>query len=195
MRYLALGDSISIDEYTGVRGGGAANQFAARIEARGADFQNLTSNGNLTEVVLEELDDVTVEPEVITLTIGGNDLALLQEPTADILPRLAAIGERLAGFGCTVIINTVYDPTDGSDAVGEEAGFRPELRAEYNALNAGIKAIAERHGFLLADLEALFHGHGVESSDPWFVQVIEPNLAGATAIAGEWLRLLEQRGT
>jgi len=37
------------------------------------------------------------------------------------------------------------------------------------------------HGFLVADLERLFHGHGVGPNEPWFVQVIEPNLAGATA--------------
>jgi hypothetical protein len=37
------------------------------------------------------------------------------------------------------------------------------------------------HAFLVADLERLFHGHGVGSNEPWFVQVIEPNLAGATA--------------
>jgi hypothetical protein len=42
------------------------------------------------------------------------------------------------------------------------------------------------HGFLLADLERLFHGHGTASNEPWFVQVIEPNLAGATAVAEHW---------
>jgi hypothetical protein len=28
--------------------------------------------------------------------------------------------------------------------------------------------------------------HGVASNEPWFVNVIEPNLAGATAIAEQW---------
>ena len=50
--------------------------------------------------------------------------------------------------------------------------------------------LAREHGFLLADLERLFHGHGVASSEPWFVQVIEPNLAGAGAIAEHWYELL-----
>ena len=35
-----------------------------------------------------------------------------------------------------------------------------------------------------------YHGHGVASDEPWFVQVIEPNLAGATAIAEHWYELL-----
>jgi hypothetical protein len=46
------------------------------------------------------------------------------------------------------------------------------------------------HGFLLVDLERLFHGHGTASNEPWFVQVIEPNLAGATAVAEHWYELL-----
>ena len=33
MNYLALGDSISIDDYTEVAGGGAASQFARLIGA------------------------------------------------------------------------------------------------------------------------------------------------------------------
>jgi hypothetical protein len=39
----------------------------------------------------------------------------------------------------------------------------------------------------------LFHGHGVAPGEPWFVQVIEPNLAGATAIAEHWYELLMSR--
>ena len=43
MNYLALGDSISIDDYTGQAGGGAASQFARLIGA--TRFENLTMNG------------------------------------------------------------------------------------------------------------------------------------------------------
>jgi hypothetical protein len=50
--------------------------------------------------------------------------------------------------------------------------------------------LAQEYGFLLADLEQLFHGHGLASEEPWYVQVIEPNLAGATAIAEHWYELL-----
>ncbi len=46
---------------------------------------------------------------------------------------------------------------------------------------------------LLADLERLFHGHGLASNERWFVQVIEPNLAGATATAEHWYELLTSR--
>jgi hypothetical protein len=40
----------------------------------------------------------------------------------------------------------------------------------------------------------LFHGHGVAANEPWFVNVIEPNLAGATAIAEYWYELLNNPG-
>jgi hypothetical protein len=64
------------------------------------------------------------------------------------------------------------------------------LRRRLNAVNGAIASLAGEHGFLVADLERLFHGHGVVSTEPWFVQVIEPNLAGATAIADHWYELL-----
>ena len=57
-------------------------------------------------------------------------------------------------------------------------------------MNAGIIKLAEGNGFLLCDLERLFHGHGAAASDPWIVQQIEPNLAGATAIARAWHELI-----
>jgi hypothetical protein len=44
--YLALGDSISIDDYTGVRGGGAASQLARKL---GLELVDLTLDGNTTQ--------------------------------------------------------------------------------------------------------------------------------------------------
>ncbi len=51
MNYLALGDSISIDTYTGQADGGAASQFAKLIGT--TEFQNLTRDGRTTAGVLE----------------------------------------------------------------------------------------------------------------------------------------------
>lgn len=189
MRYLALGDSISIDYYTGVEGGGAASQLALKLGALADDFQNLTRDGNVAEGVLAELERIRIRPQVVTLTAGGNDF-LLDRPAGEICQTLAAIAERLSALECPVILNTVYDPTDGDDAVGVQMGLRPSRRVEYEAMNRGIREIARRHGFLFSDLEALFRGNGAASARPWLVRVIEPNLLGATAIAGHWLGLL-----
>ena len=192
MKYLAIGDSISIDKYTGVPGGGAASQLAQLI---GADpFWNLTRDGNTTEGVLADLTQVPGVPDLITLTVGGNDLLLFRSDPEPILANIERIAARLNPWGATVIINTVYDPTDGDDNFAVSMGLPLELRQQYNRLNAGIREIAAQQGYLLADLEQLFHGHGVNASDTWFVQVIEPNLKGASAIAAHWRELLHSTG-
>jgi lysophospholipase L1-like esterase len=192
--YLALGDSISIDDYTGVTGGGVAAQLARKL---GVELVDLTRDGNTTRGVLADLARAPAAAEVVTLTAGGNDRLGGELPRA-ILRQLQQIAERIEPLGARVILNTVYDPSDGdNDVGGRELGLsRPaaiELRRRLNALNRGIAELARARGFLLADLERLFHGHGVASGEPWFVQVIEPNLAGATAIAEQWYELLMSR--
>src|SRR2546423_1826883 len=167
MNYLALGDSISIDDYTEVAGGGAASQFARLI---GADeVQNLTCDGCTTAGVLEALTCVTIRPDVVTLTAGGNDFlertfeVALRKPDPNWLADIAApairnleqIVERLAAFACPVIINTIYDPTDGDDSLSLQFGLPPESRIAYNAINDCIRDLARERSFLLSDLEAL----------------------------------------
>src|ERR671935_14234 len=63
--YLALGDSISIDDYTGVRGGGAPSQLARKL---GFDLVDLTRDGNTTRGVLADLAGAPPAAEVVTLT-------------------------------------------------------------------------------------------------------------------------------
>ncbi len=199
MNYLALGDSISIDDYTETPGGGAASQFALLIAASG--FQNLTRDGRTTAGVLDAWGEITTAPDVVTLTAGGNDYLqavwqALNTPagwglvSSRPLANLEQIADRLAAFNCPVIINTVYDPTDGDDSLLSTFGLAPTMakqaRTAFNALNDGIRALAARRGFLLSDLEALFHGHGAVSPQTWIVGQIEPNLTGATAIARHW---------
>jgi acyl-CoA thioesterase-1 len=189
--YLALGDSISIDDYTGVRGGGAPTQLARKL---GLELVDLTRDANTAQGVLSDLAHAPEAANVVTLTAGGNDL-LVGEPPRAILRRLDQIAQRVRPLGGRVVINTIYDPSDGDNDVGRRhLGLSRlaaiQLRRRLNALNGGIRNLADDYGFVLADLEQLFHGHGVASDEPWFVQVIEPNLAGATAIAEHWYSLL-----
>jgi lysophospholipase L1-like esterase len=160
----------------------------------GIDLVDLTRDGNTTQGVLADLARAPAAANVVTLTAGGNDLLLHHLPRA-ILRRLHQIAEPIQALGARVVVNTIYDPSDGdNDAGRREMGLSRfgaiELRRRLNAVNGGIVKLARERGFLLADLEQLFHGHGVASNDPWFVQVIEPNLAGATAIAERWHELL-----
>ena len=192
--YLALGDSISIDDYTGVPGGGAPSQLARKL---GVELVNLTCDGNTTQGVLADLARAPAAADVVTLTAGGNDLLGGEQPRA-ILRRPHQIAERIQPLGARVVLNTIYDPSDGDNDVGRrQLGLSRlatiALRRRLNAVNGGIAKLAGEHGFLIADLERLFHGHGVASNEPWFVDVIEPNLAGATAIAEQWYELLTSR--
>ena len=191
---LALGESISIEYYTCVPGGGAASQLARKL---GFDLVDLTRDGNTTQGVLADLVSTPASADLVTLTAGGNDL-LVGDPPRAILRRLHEIAERIQPLSARVVINTIYDPSDGDNDVGRrELGLSRlatiELRRRLNAINGGIRNLASERGFLLADLERLFHGHGLASNDPWFVQVIEPNFAGATAIADHWHELLTSR--
>jgi lysophospholipase L1-like esterase len=192
--YLALGDSISIDDYTGVPGGGAPSQLARKL---GVALVDLTSDGNTTQGVLADLSRAPAAADVVTLTAGGNDLLVGEHPRT-ILRRLQQIALRIEPLGARVVLNNVYDPSDGDNDLGRsELGLSRlatiELRRRLKAVNRGIAKLARARGFLMADLERLFHGHGVASNEPWFVQVIEPNLAGATAIAEHWYELLTSR--
>lgn len=214
IRYHALGDSTSIDKYTNKIGGGAASQLAHLLGATA--FNNATADGATTGDVLALLEGPEhwrAEPfyDVITLTIGGNDLlapAVLGRPPVgeagwrlhahQIATRVETITEhllRLCAPGGTIVFNTVYDPTDDDDAhlidMGLPAVARAGLEAYNAALNERIKTMdPQGRRFLLCDAHALFKGHGYWSQDPWLTLMIEPNLAGATALAEAWLALI-----
>jgi lysophospholipase L1-like esterase len=203
VNYLALGDSISIDDYTGVVAGGAASQFAKRIDP--ITFLDLAVDGKTTIGVLEDLESLDFDPDVITLTAGGNDFLQAcfwgsdptskqgwQELVEEPLARLEQIVTNLSQYSCPIIINTVYDPTDGDDAMGEQIGLPRVTRLAFFELNEGIRALARRKGLILSDLHALFTSHGPASKDCWIVANIEPNLAGATAIANHWFNLYSE---
>src|SRR6516225_1476143 len=69
--YLALGDSMSIDLYTGVDGGGAVSQLYAWLKWLGKPWilDDRTCNGCCMPDV-----PMSATGSLITLTIGGNDL-------------------------------------------------------------------------------------------------------------------------
>jgi lysophospholipase L1-like esterase len=112
--YLALGDSISIDYYTGVRGGGAPSQLARKL---GLELVDLTRDGNTTHGVLADFATAPAVADVVTLTAGGNDLLGGELPRAT-LRRLNQIAERIKPLGTCVVVNTIYDPSDGDNDVG-----------------------------------------------------------------------------
>jgi len=169
--YLALGDSMSIDDYTGVEGGGAASQFYRSL-GEGWRFDDRTLDGCRMPHVPRDATG-----HVITLTIGGNDLLWNQEEY---------LAQGLEGFGrehlalleslrranpnALLIVGDIYHPDAQLDDRQQEA---------LAAANRAIRSNCLRVGARLAAIYETFRGHEKD----YLCLQIEPALAGATAIA------------
>jgi lysophospholipase L1-like esterase len=192
--YVALGDSISIDEYAGGPGrGGASLLFANRDddfpEWRGRDlssadpdttFALLAMDGATTRTLLDvQLPRLTGQPAptLVTLTIGGNDLLAAYGDTAAarrviagvqaaVDRALAQIAGLLAPSG-RVVVGTVYDPSDGT---GDTARLGlppwPDGVAVIEELNDTLRRTAAQWGALVAEIACRFRGHGLSVGDP-----------------------------
>ena len=174
--YLALGDSMSIDEYTGVRGGGAVAQFYRRLQGRQDGPWRLidrTTDGHRMADI-----DFRGPADLITMTIGGNDLVQhIADDPAEFVPlfddayRDLAAAIRKAHPQATIIVGNVYQP---------QGGLPRPLRAALDKCNWAIARWAHVEGFHLADIHGAFLGHEAD----YLCLGIEPSLAGATVIAG-----------
>lgn len=209
--YLALGDSISIDDYplreTGIPGIGAASLFARALRERhrGIAFDNLTADGATTDDVLRwQLPRVrpTEEPAIVTITAGGNDLLMNLRATRPPVRLVEGILDRLARIldetrrllpNATILLGTVYDPSDGTNVL---YGEKLEREAKWLArVNEGIRALASpRERVVLADIHARFLGHGLSVPEEqrwyWSGLIFEPNAEGARQVAALWEELL-----
>ncbi|GAA1523658.1 hypothetical protein GCM10009827_045120 [Dactylosporangium maewongense] len=208
MAYYALGDSMSIDEYAGGPGLGAASLLADDF---GIELTLLARDGATSDdVVRFQLDKVEGRPALITLTMGGNDLLetlfragadreVAERALAKIAGNFEVVLPTLAATGARVIVSTVYDPTDGTgDLTWAGLPSWPGGLEILAALNGAIRDAAARHGAVVADLHAAFLGHGakagdVTAADPrptnrdlWLCGHIEPNAWGAEAIRDAW---------
>jgi hypothetical protein len=170
--YLALGDSMSIDDYTGVPGGGAVKQFF-RWLGDGWTLDDRTFDGCRMERVPRD-----GRGDLITLTIGGNDLLWNKEKylregihgfAAEHRALLWEI--RAANPDATFIVGDVYAPA---------AQLSNQELLALEAANAAIHANAQQVGACLARVYDAFRGH----EQTHLCLQIEPTLEGATAIAG-----------
>jgi lysophospholipase L1-like esterase len=193
--YAALGDSISIDDYSGGPGrGGASLLYANRDddfpEWRGRDlrtadadtvFSLLATDGattrTLTDAQLPRLAALPLPPTLVTVTVGGNDLlgaygdtaaarGVVHGVQAALDRALPEIAHRLAPSG-RMVVGTVYDPSDGTgDAVRLGLPPWPDAVAMIDELNAALRAVAARHGAAVAEIAERFRGHGLLAGDP-----------------------------
>lgn len=204
-RYIALGDSISIDEYplreTGVPNIGAASLLSRALAP--IEFENLTADGATTEDVIRyqlPLVSRSSEETIVTLTAGGNDMLMhlgaLFPPrnlVDEMIERITRIVDELTAKlpQGLILVGTVYDPSDGSSVLD---GQRFDREAGWLArYNEAVRALA-RDNVKIADIHARFLGHGtsVPASERWYWSglIFEPNARGAREVAELWSELL-----
>lgn len=186
--YLALGDSMSIDFYTGQAGGGAVNQLYKRLCGHNGIAWRLddrTADGQVMAGVDYRGPDSGEAVDLITMTIGGNDL--LQNMDADparFLPEFARDYARLtreireAHPHAIVVVGNIYRPAS-------DLFLGTGLEAALNEANRIIGLWVHQRGFRLADIHRAFAGH----EDEYLCYSIEPSLKGATVIADLFERL------
>ncbi|HEX2072768.1 MAG TPA: GDSL-type esterase/lipase family protein [Geodermatophilus sp.] len=193
--YVALGDSISIDDYAGGPGrGGASLLFANRDhdfpEWRGRDLRSLDGGATFFQLALDgattrtlldlqlpRLAAIPARPTLVTLTIGGNDLlaaygdtaaarAVIGRVRAAVALALPEIAASLAPGG-RIVVGTVYDPSDGTgDTLRLGLPPWPDGVAVIGELNAALRAVAAEHGAAVAEIAERFLGHGLLAGNP-----------------------------
>ena len=214
--YAALGDSMSIDVYAGGPGRGAASLLYRNRDADFPDWAgrdlaslgytalDLTYDGATSAGVLErQLPRLDRRPDLVTLTMGGNDLmgAYGDRAAAEAVVRaVAERGERIVrrladgpGAAPGLVLTTVYDPSDGTGAVpGGTLPRWPDGPHLVAALNDVLTDLAARHGATVGDPGQ--PDPRPANRDLWFCSVIEPNAWGAHEIRRTWWEALRQAG-
>ncbi len=170
-RYLALGDSMSIDQYTGVKGGGAVSQFHGWLG------DSWTLDDRTADMCRMRYVPADAQGDLITMTIGGNDLLADQQQyiaeglanfSAEHLALLQAI--RRTNPDSPFIVGNIYAP---------QTPLTEDLVRALDTANHAIAANVRSVGAHLADIRETFRGNEQE----YLCYDIEPSLKGATAIA------------
>jgi lysophospholipase L1-like esterase len=188
--YVALGDSISIDDYAGGPGRGGASLLARnrdedfpqwRGSELGQPFRLLATDGATTATLLDlqlpRLERSGVRPTVVTLTIGGNDVLGSFGDTRAARRTVGVVGarvgtalERIARVldpAGRVVVGTVYDPSDGiGDTTSVGLPPWPDVVDVLAELNETLREVATEHGAAVAEIHECFLGHGLSVGNP-----------------------------
>jgi lysophospholipase L1-like esterase len=228
-RYVGLGDSISIDEYAGGPGWGAISLFYRNKdeiypEFKGKDLRSLypgidlyclaSDGGTSSSVLWEQLPALPPggdDPTIVTLTVGGNDIlsslgpggaidrGVIDNFRANLKKILELLRERYPT--CTVILGTIYDPTDGGGDLGIPEVNIQETYELFHAFNKVILDLGKSYGAQIADIYSHFLGHGSQQlrrkgltkpDDYWYTQEIEPNARGAHEVRRKFWEALNR---
>ena len=193
------------------------NDDARWPEFKGRDLYSRSSRIELLNLAEDGamIDDVTTEELarlgrdsndpgfVLTITAGGNDLldALVAGRQLDkAVGRISrsytdlveSVREELPR--ATLVLTTVYDPTDGTGSLPGLEAYAPLPLEHLRGFNDHVRETARRSGAALADVHRHFLGHGVTAPERerwyWRRNLIEPNARGASEIRRVWWEVL-----
>ncbi|MDO5663213.1 MAG: SGNH/GDSL hydrolase family protein [Brachybacterium sp.] len=154
-RFVAMGDSFTEgigDPDSSVPGGhrGWADRVAEALGRGNEDFSyaNLAIRGRKYQQIIDEQLDaaIALEPDLVSLAAGGNDVIRLGDPDAIAAEIDEAVG-RITEIGASILLVT-----------GPDVGSTPVLsliRGRTAIYNENIRTVARRHGAYLLDLWGL----------------------------------------
>jgi len=204
--YDALGDSYAsgygVPPYAdcGRSQSAYAVQLDGRQRVRLDDFVACAGATTASLVTGGQLAALDAGTDLVTLTIGGNDVgwstavvACLGGSDAQCAGAVAVVDARITGE-LPALLDTVYAQVAAAApharvvVTGYPRLFSPEHGAylaaspeELGSLNAGadtldtvIAAAAARAGFRFVDVRQRFEGHGANSPDPWILGPTDP---------------------
>jgi lysophospholipase L1-like esterase len=155
-RYVAIGDSFTEgigDPEPQSPGGhrGWADRVAEVLAESAPDFAyaNLAIRGRLLQQISDEQVDAALElsPDLISVSAGGNDIIRPGTDPDDVAARFETMIERLRRDDATVVMFN-----------GPDIGMTPVLRrvrGKVAIYNENLRAIAQRHDCIVADMWAL----------------------------------------
>lgn len=136
---------------------GWADRVAEVLSAQTHDFAyaNLAIRGRLLQQIIDEQVEPALElrPDLVTISAGGNDIIRPGTDADEVAARFDSAVERLRRDRATVVVFT-----------GPDVGRTPVLgriRGKVAIYNENLRAIAQRHDAIIADMWALR-----ELSDP-----------------------------
>jgi lysophospholipase L1-like esterase len=186
-RFVALGDSFTEgvgDPDPEAPGSlrGWADRVAEVLGTQVPDFAyaNLAVRGKLLAQIVEAQIEpaVALQPDLVTVSAGGNDVIRFGDPDA-LAARLDPALERLAATGATLVLFT-----------GVDVGWTPvlrRLRGRVATYNENLRELAAKHGALVADLWSL---RVIQDEHRWCPDRLHLNAYGHHEVARMVLDLL-----
>ncbi len=239
--YLPMGDSMTIDFYAASDAHAKGHEELKNVGAASLLFQNndkvfpefehndlrnrypgiklfdmsfdgATIGSLLHKDFQEKLAPYEKSKNLITITIGGNDLlealqTVNQKKANSLQSKLNRIQTdfielmKMLQKKCSqsdVIVTTLYDPTDDTGIMPCARELYPEFDIKhFTAFNQFVRDTTISHGFNIADVYWHFMGHGAmcgkeENFWYWKPHPIEPGLTGASEIRRVWLDVIDR---